>query len=51
MADLTNMLRAAAHGDRAAEGEFFETIYAELKHLASAKLSREPADRTPMRHR
>jgi RNA polymerase sigma factor (TIGR02999 family) len=39
--DITELLRAAATGDGAAESELFRVLYAELKSLASARLARE----------
>jgi RNA polymerase sigma factor (TIGR02999 family) len=40
--EITRLLNRAAQGDGAAAGEVFPAIYAELRRLASAKLSRMP---------
>lgn len=43
---ITNILNAAAQGDRRAAAELLPLVYDELRRLAAAKLSREAAGQT-----
>jgi RNA polymerase sigma factor (TIGR02999 family) len=40
MGDITQLLNRAKAGDQGAQGELYRAVYAELKRLAQAKLSR-----------
>ena len=44
--DVTGLLVAWGEGDRAAESELMEIVYAELKRLAKAYLRRESANQS-----
>ena len=46
MADVTRLLDAAASGDRQAAAALLPVVYEELRKLAAARLSREPAGQT-----
>jgi RNA polymerase sigma factor (TIGR02999 family) len=46
MPDVTQLLDAAATGDRQAAGELLPLVYAELRHLAAARLAAEPFGQT-----
>ena len=46
MADVTRLLDAAASGDRQAAAQLLPVVYEELRKLAAARLSREPAGQT-----
>jgi len=46
MSEVTRLLDAAATGDRRAAAELLPLVYTELRKLAAARMSIEPADRT-----
>ena len=46
MTDLTQLLDAAAAGDRRATADLFPLVYDELRKLAAARLADEPAGQT-----
>lgn len=46
MSDVTQLLDAAAAGDRQAAADLLPLVYAELRRLASARMAAEPAGHT-----
>jgi RNA polymerase sigma factor (TIGR02999 family) len=46
MSEFTVLLQAVERGDENAAGELLPLVYDELRHLAAAKMAREPAGQT-----
>jgi RNA polymerase sigma factor (TIGR02999 family) len=46
MSDVTQLLEAATRGDRQAAAELLPLVYAELRHLAAARMAGERPDHT-----